>query len=226
MATVDKPAGSGGTYTYTLTAAPAAPPTRTIFTDAARTVTAAAAQVMTATGSPVQFTGTYPLTLAAGRYFLRHAFSTAGGAALVDDDDELLLVAPDGTVGGTYATVQDVAAGFRPLTAPEALIVPTLIDRAESILLATVPSIPTRVVSGTLSTAVVVAVETAMVERVLRNPGGRRQESQSIDDYTTSWTIDNAVSSGALYVSDAEVALLSPPGVRQWAGSVRLGLWS
>ena len=124
-----------------------------------------------------------------------------------------------------YAAPQDVAAGFRPLTDAEALIVPTLLDRAEAILLATVPSATGRVDSGSLSVAVVVAVEAAMVERVLRNPDGRRQESQSIDDYTTSWTIDNAVSSGALYVSEAEVALLSPPAVRQWAGSVRLGLW-
>ena len=125
-----------------------------------------------------------------------------------------------------YARSEDVAGGYRPLTDAEALIVPTLLNRAEAILLATVPSVPARVDSGSLSTAVIVAVEAAMVERVLRNPEGRRQESQSIDDYTTSWTIDNAVSSGALYVSEAEVALLSPPAGRKLAGSVRLGLWS
>lgn len=126
----------------------------------------------------------------------------------------------------SYATAQDVAAGFRPLTDPEALIVPTLLDRAEAILLASVPSVDARIDGGSLSVQVVVAVEAAMVERVLRNPEGRRQESQSIDDYTTSWTIDNAVSSGALYVSEAEVALLSPPAGRKLAGSVRLGTWS
>ena len=125
-----------------------------------------------------------------------------------------------------YANPGDVAGGFRPLTDAEALIVPTLLDRAEAILLATVPSVPARLTAGTMSVEVLVAVEAAMVERVLRNPGGRRQESQSIDDYTTSWTIDTAVSSGALYVSDGEVALLSPPAVRRWAGSVRLGTWS
>lgn len=120
----------------------------------------------------------------------------------------------------SYATPQDVAAGFRPLTDPEALIVPTLLERAEAILLATVPSVPARIDSGTLSKGVVVAVEAAMVERVLRNPGGRRQESRTLGDFTDSWTIDDAVSSGALSVSGAEVALLAPAPPRPFAGSL------
>jgi hypothetical protein len=43
-----------------------------------------------------------------------------------------------------------------------------------------------------------------MVLRVLNNPNGKLQETQ--DDY--SYRLDAAVSTGALYVSEAEVALL------------------
>ena len=126
----------------------------------------------------------------------------------------------------SYATALDVAAGFRPLTEAEALIVPTLLDRAEAILLASVPSLPARVSDGSLSVASVVLTEAAMVERVLRNPDGRRQGSQSIDDFTESWTIDNAVSSGALYLSEIELAMLQPHPRGLRVGTIRLGSWS
>ncbi len=101
MAQVEKPAGSGGVYVYTLTQAPAAAPTRTIFSDPARTTVVAAAETMAATSNPAAFTGTYPLTLPAGRFYLRHVFTTIGGATVTDDDDELLLVQASGTVAAT-----------------------------------------------------------------------------------------------------------------------------
>lgn len=125
----------------------------------------------------------------------------------------------------SYAAAVDVAAGFRPLTAAEALIVPTLLGRAEAILIASVPSLLTRVGDGSLSVDLVVLTEAAMVERVLRNPNGRRQESTSLGALSESWTIDNAVSSGALYASEVEVARLSPTARRPLPGSVRIGTW-
>lgn len=52
---------------------------------------------------------------------------------------------------------------------------------------------------------VVVQVQCAMVLRVLNNPDGRLEEQG--DDY--SYRLDQAVSTGALYVTDAELQLLS-----------------
>jgi len=212
VASVEKPAGSGGTYTYTLTVAPASAPTRTIFSDAGRTTVAAAATVMTATGSAVQFTGTYPLTLVAGRYFLRHTFSTVGGAALVDDDDDLLLVNPGGTVGRFPFTSDpaSVAGRWRPLTAAELTLATQLLKDAEAIITARLPTLAARVTAGTLTSSLIEAVQVAMVLRVMQNPEGKRQES--IDDY--SWTRDNAVSSGLLYLGEDELARLLPGRVR------------
>lgn len=43
------------------------------------------------------------------------------------------------------------------------------------------------------------------VGRVLKNPWGRKQESRSLDDSQRSWTLDEALSSGALYFTDDEL---------------------
>lgn len=115
-----------------------------------------------------------------------------------------------------YAIPADVAAGFRPLTGDEASVAQTLLDRAERILLARVPSIPARIADLSLNVETVIDVEAAMVERVLRNPEAKKQEA--IDDY--SWTRDTALSSGSLYVSDDEVARLSPAITRSRSASV------
>lgn len=123
-----------------------------------------------------------------------------------------------------YADRTDVEAGFRALTEPEGAVVDTLLNRAGLLLLARVPSIPRRIASGSLSEAVVVAVEAAMVERVLRNPDGKRQMSTSIDDYTHSWTVDAALSTGGLFPSEAELSALVEASGGMRIGSVRLGI--
>lgn len=104
--------------------------------------------------------------------------------------------------------IADLEARWRPLTAAEATVAASLLEDAWQILLARVPLMQSRMDATTLDPALVVAVESAMVLRVLRNPDGKRQES--IDDY--SWTRDNAVSAGLLYVTDDEAVLLSPTG--------------
>ena len=82
-----------------------------------------------------------------------------------------------------------------------------LIDKAETRLLAAFPSIPARIAAGTLSVDLVAGVVEDMVLRVASNPRGVR--SLSIDDYTE--TLDRAVSSGVLYLSPEELALLAGP---------------
>ena len=113
-------------------------------------------------------------------------------------------------------TVADLEARWRPLTPVEASVAASLLADAWAIMLARVPDVEARL-SSTLSGDLVVAVESAMVLRVLRNPDGKRQET--IDDY--SWTRDNAVSAGLLYLSDEELALLGPSGAASNAFSIR-----
>lgn len=99
-----------------------------------------------------------------------------------------------------------VADRWRPLTDAEDSVAGVLLDDAAAILLSKIPSIPERVEAGTLDRVLVERVQAAMVIRVLSNPDGKRQET--IDDY--SWTRDNAVSTGLLYLAEDELALLAP----------------
>lgn len=102
------------------------------------------------------------------------------------------------------ATTSDLQArSFRTLTSQELTVGGTLLEDAYSIVLARVPSVGDRV-SDTAFRALVVQVQCSMVLRVLRNPDGKLEES--IDDYR--YRLDQAVSTGALYISDDEAKLL------------------
>lgn len=109
-----------------------------------------------------------------------------------------------------YALTSDVADGFRALTDAEDSVAQTLLERAERLLIGRIPTLAARVTAETLDVQTVIDVEAAMVERVLRNPDGKKQEA--IDDY--SWTRDNAVSAGLLYVTEDEIARLLPTRAR------------
>lgn len=103
-------------------------------------------------------------------------------------------------------TVADLIARHA-LSAGQSAAAPYLLTDAWAIIRARIPGLEARLTAATLDVALVVQVETAMVLRVLSNPDGKRQEA--IDDY--SWTRDNAVSTGLMYLSDAELDLLSLP---------------
>lgn len=77
-----------------------------------------------------------------------------------------------------------------------------------------------RVAAGTLDPAIVASVIEDMVVRVVKNAKGLRQFS--IDDFSA--TIDTALSSGALYLSDDERARLCPSRAGGRVGSVRIGV--
>ena len=114
------------------------------------------------------------------------------------------------------ATVSDIEARWRPLSAAEQAVASTLLGDAWQILLSRVSLLSQRLDDTEVSEDLVVAVLSAMVIRVLRNPDGKFQES--IDDY--SWTRDSAVSSGLLYVTDEELAMLAPAGATSSAFSI------
>lgn len=104
------------------------------------------------------------------------------------------------------AGVGDIAARYqRALTADETRVLDAAIQDSYAILLAADPTIDERWPTSPVLMALVVQVQAAMIIRVLRNPDGKLEES--IDDYR--YRLDSAVSTGALYVSAAELALLA-----------------
>lgn len=107
------------------------------------------------------------------------------------------------------ADVNDLKArSFRELTDTEESVGATLLGDAWAIVLAARPTVADRLAvtpKDAAFEALVVQVLCAMVLRVLQNPSGKLEERQ--DDY--QYRLDSAVSSGALYLSDAELARLS-----------------
>jgi hypothetical protein len=101
--------------------------------------------------------------------------------------------------------VDDLEARWRSLTDVEHVVAQAMIDDAMTLLTVRRPTLLADVTAGLVTQESVVFVVSAMVLRVLKNPESKRQES--IDDY--SWTRDTAVSSGALYVSDDELRLIT-----------------
>lgn len=104
------------------------------------------------------------------------------------------------------AGIEDVRGVIeRPLTADEERVIPNWLNKAWRELQRVVPGIPDRVTlpvsaDGYLATADVIDVLAAMVERKTRNAAGLR--SWSTDDYDQ--TVDSALSSGQIYVSESE----------------------
>ena len=96
---------------------------------------------------------------------------------------------------------------LRTLSDQEKSVGGYLLEDAWNIITTQVPSVAERLDVVPLDTAfqsVVVQVQCAMVLRVLNNPDGKLEEA--VDDYR--YRLDQAVSTGALYLSDAERALL------------------
>lgn len=95
-----------------------------------------------------------------------------------------------------------------------------LIAKAEIRLNAAIPTLAARFEAETVAAELVGGVVEDMVLRVVKNPQSLR--SFGIDDFTT--VIDSSVSTGLLYVSGSELALLSPGAGRASVGSIRLGV--
>jgi hypothetical protein len=101
-----------------------------------------------------------------------------------------------------YVRPDDVAAGWRPLTDAEVITAQGLIDEVTVLLRVLVPGV------DELDEALVRFVAVRMIRRVMKNPGGYRIRNESIDDYSDGGTIDSALSTGELYVSDQELGWL------------------
>ena len=104
------------------------------------------------------------------------------------------------------ATSNDlVARSLRTLTTQELQVGATLLDDAWNVIVSRIPTVDTRATPDSEFASLVKQVECAMVLRVLNNPNGYL--SENIDDY--EYRRDQAVSTGALYLSDAEYGLLT-----------------
>lgn len=122
--------------------------------------------------------------------------------------------------GVTPKDIRDAAYGITIAEGQNAdTQIEALIDKAEIRLTARIPTLPARVANETVGLALVRGVVEDMVIRVLRNPKALR--SIGIDDYQS--TIDNSATTGLLYVSDDEYALLAPSG-RCAVGSIQIGI--
>lgn len=121
-------------------------------------------------------------------------------------------------------TKEAIESRWRVLTAAELTIVGQRIQDAEAELqyqlrLRGLTEAPT---GDAMWDTIYVATVAEMVRRVLLNPEGWLQESEAIDDYRRDRRRDSAVSTGLMYVSDAEIVKLLPLRPRG-AFTIRLG---
>lgn len=120
-----------------------------------------------------------------------------------------------------FATPADVAAIYRVLSTEETALASGLLAAASLKLRIRVPRIDEMVAGSELLAEVAKLAVSMAVKRVLMNPDALRQYSETTGPFSESNTVDSAVSSGALYLSDADLEGLVPSsgGV---VGSVRL----
>ena len=119
--------------------------------------------------------------------------------------------------------IRDAAFGIEIPTGPNVdQQLHALIAKAEGRLAVALPMLASHVADGSVDTATVRGVVEDMVLRVVKNP--RSLRTFGIDDLQA--TIDNSLSMGTLYVTDAERDLLTPASstARAGFGSIRLGI--
>lgn len=104
------------------------------------------------------------------------------------------------------ATISDLESRWRPLSAQETTNAETFLVDAWAELLSRRPNLEADIAAGTISSENVIRVVSAMVLRILKNPGGYDQES--IDDW--SGRRNALLADGILRVTSEELALLSP----------------
>lgn len=104
-------------------------------------------------------------------------------------------------------TLQDLVNRFRPLNELEQTNAAAWLDDAWEELHAPsrVPNLDDRLTAGVITVGLIRRVVTAMVIRVLRNPEAIRE--WAVDD--ASFKRDAAITAGALYATEDEIALLS-----------------
>lgn len=112
-------------------------------------------------------------------------------------------------MAGPLASLDDVVEIFRPLSDQEKTITTAMIRYVSALIRGMVPNLDSRVSAGTLDNDLVVLAAIMPVKRVLMNQDGVRQKSETTGPFSDSVTLDNAISSGLLYVSEDDVKNLA-----------------
>jgi len=107
--------------------------------------------------------------------------------------------------GAPLATTQDVINRWRAMSDTEMGVAYSLLEEAAAILTVAAPGVRERAAASPDAAVAARSVVVSMALRVLKNPDAIRQFSSD----EASFTRDNAASSGALYATPEELALLS-----------------
>lgn len=128
----------------------------------------------------------------------------------------------------TFATVDDVAVKWRPLTPAEEAWAQTLIDEASALARRGVAGLDDLVATGAVDPVLARRVVTDAVLRVLRNPAGVSMHTVGSETYQMS----GAGTVGRVVLTPDEIADLRPPAASgtdgvgvagAYVGTVRIG---
>jgi len=117
-----------------------------------------------------------------------------------------------------FATVDDIASTWRPLTEQEREAAGGLLPLGSAVIRHRFPSIDSRIDAGHLDPNLVKLVLVQMVIRVLRNPEGLRVMSLGAYSETRESSPDHL----GLHLTDDEVAVLAPRSRAGGFGSIPL----
>lgn len=123
-----------------------------------------------------------------------------------------------------WTTATEVVAAWIGGDAPtDTALVGVWVEKAERLLRNKVPDLQVRIDAGTATEPDLLGnvqdVVTAMVQRVFRNPEGVRQRQEGTGPFTGSVTYGGD-QPGALWVTDAELALISVAGTNRGAFTI------
>lgn len=123
-----------------------------------------------------------------------------------------------------WTSATEVLAAWIGGDAPtDSALVDVWVGKAERLLRAKVAGLDVRVVASPVTEPDLLGnvkdVVTAMVQRVFRNPEGIRQRQETTGPFTGSVTYGGE-QPGSLWVTDAELAMISPAGTNRGAFTV------
>ena len=106
-----------------------------------------------------------------------------------------------------FASAEDVAARWRPLTSAEESVAEALLIDASLLIRARFPGIDAQSASGQVDPDVLVAVTAGMVKRAMIAPAdGISQESQGMGPFTHSQSYANPL--GNVFLTQADITLI------------------
>lgn len=106
-----------------------------------------------------------------------------------------------------FATPDDVAARWRPLTSAEQTVAQTLLNDASMLIRARFPGIDAQAASGQVDPDALAAVTAGMVKRAMVAPAdGITQQSESTGPFSHSQTYANPL--GNVFLTAADITLI------------------